>query len=474
MNLRCLFLVLVVLLRAWTPARAQATLQDFGYQHMRVNNALPSGHRPLLVIVADFAGDPVLAHDRNYYDQLTFDLFSSLSVNGYFLENSLGRFYWSRAGQGTIGPVPFTAQERDEIRLDDAAGISRVITKAATWSGFSFDPFDANSDGMITDDELAILIFSNDIDSPGASRSIDPSGCLRPPGSAVNVCCVVAIAFHETTTPQGGSTQYFEDVLHELSHSLGAVDLYYGPDAGACLSNGLTAMSCSRNVPLHLDPWHKMQLGWVEPRIRSLRAGGVETLPIPQLGQPDAPVILYDPQFGTSDFFMIEYRSKSVPSYAGYDTGVASEGLAIWYIKQDQNHDPVEFPNDIPKVVIHRGAPGLDRAGSVLWKSGETTPHLNWLYAPNMPSKIVVRPFNAGDSAITFEWLWEGEMWVDFNYFGPEFGTFGSPFNTVAEGVNAVPWGGTLQIKAGSSTERPSIAKRMVIQAYGGSVTIGR
>ncbi|MCS6923985.1 MAG: zinc-dependent metalloprotease [Fimbriimonadales bacterium] len=70
------------------------------------------------------------------------------------------------------------------------------------------------------------------------------------------------------------------------------------------------------------------------------------------------------------------------------------------------------------------------------------------------------------------------DIWVQFGYSGTERGTFTEPFNTVAEGAGAItdhqplvlP---TLYIKAGSSTERPLVAKRMRIEACGGTVRIG-
>jgi hypothetical protein len=73
------------------------------------------------------------------------------------------------------------------------------------------------------------------------------------------------------------------------------------------------------------------------------------------------------------------------------------------------------------------------------------------------------------------------DIWVDFGYSGTEQGTFARPFNTVIEGVNAIttfvdtavlefP---TLYIKAGSRNERPTISKRMRIEACGGTVRIG-
>ena len=109
----------------------------------------------------------------------------------------------------------------------------------------------------------------------------------------------------------------------------------------------------------------------------------------------------------------------------------------------------------------------------MLWTSGTTTPALRWSDGAVTRAKIAVRPFAAGDGSIVFEWLNEEERWVDFAFLGFENGSFFNPFNTLAEGVAAVPYGGFLNIKSGSRFETASISKRMTIQAIGGPVTIG-
>lgn len=65
--------------------------------------------------------------------------------------------------------------------------------------------------------------------------------------------------------------------------------------------------------------------------------------------------------------------------------------------------------------------------------------------------------------------------WVDFAYTGAEeLGTFAAPFNTLAEGITAIPAGGLLKIKAGTTSARPTIAKAMTLSSYGGPVIIGQ
>ena len=44
-------------------------------------------------------------------------------------------------------------------------------------------------------------------------------------------------------------------------------------------------------------------------------------------------------------------------------------------------------------------------------------------------------------------------IWVDFSYAGAEFGTESQPYNTLAEAINAVSSGGTVKIKASTTSK---------------------
>lgn len=68
--------------------------------------------------------------------------------------------------------------------------------------------------------------------------------------------------------------------------------------------------------------------------------------------------------------------------------------------------------------------------------------------------------------------------WVDFSYPGePSFnetGLFYTPFNTLAEAVNAASVGCTINLKTGSRAEAITITKQLQLEAYYGPVTIGQ
>ena len=68
-----------------------------------------------------------------------------------------------------------------------------------------------------------------------------------------------------------------------------------------------------------------------------------------------------------------------------------------------------------------------------------------------------------------------GPVFVDFNYIGSvQNGTYLYPFKTLAQGTNAVSYGGTVFIiTGGSSLETMTISKPMTITASDGAATIG-
>ena len=69
-----------------------------------------------------------------------------------------------------------------------------------------------------------------------------------------------------------------------------------------------------------------------------------------------------------------------------------------------------------------------------------------------------------------------GPIYVNFNYTGLlQFGTYVFPFATLAQGVGAVPVGGTIVLEGpGTSAETMKLSKAMRLTAIAGASTIGR
>lgn len=623
-------------------ATSAPVLEDFGYNQRKLHGQEARGARPMLVIVATFDTAPPLAHPLAYYDDMVFNFFNTNSINGYVLENSNARFFWTRANTGLVALTNLPVTQIRTNFPSDEAWISNVITQTMIRGIFDFAPFDADLNGFVQPGEMGILIISND-------PTITDRGTVPNSGSGANRTTQVIKAGASSVAVQmdypGGATLLSDNVgfnvaAHEAGHLLGALDLY--GSQGVTVGQNLS-LYCNRDFGLapvlkfndiyHMDPWHKMWLGWAEPRIQSLRTGGVISLPATQATDTNAPVVLYDPlKFGTTnEYFMLEYRTQSSTNGSSFDRNVAGNGLVIWHVVLDADkspflittpdagpyvgqagwfrcekcqglyygdqgstegpcpedgakhyHDPYAdnnmmmissvsgssrqtgwkwckkcmslffgpnqassfcantsggvthdsagsgdyslvigelsapgqhgwkwcskcqslffspnqtdsncpkdglqhngssssdyavVPSHYHRSVFTAGAPDLTQGGNLVWGSGMTTPYLKWLDGTTTATKLFVRPFSPGDSFITIEWITDGDVWVDFLYAGTESGSFTQPFNTFAEGKVAVPHGGTLHIKSGTTNETTSVSKRMKIQAYGGPVTIGR
>jgi M6 family metalloprotease-like protein len=419
-----LWIVLITFAPILSPALLAQSLTDFGYRRMTVGGTPASGGRPLVVVLQDFAGRTALNHPASYYDHLIFGTGSNpgnYSVNEFYRENSHGRFFWTRAGAGTYGPFNYAASQYDtETASKKTLKRLWLALQSLAGEGFDFTQYDANQDGKVTRNELSVLVVDNGTTTSAGNRPPDP-GCYKytnSSGKSVDVC-LDAIA-------NVGHRGSFTSFAHELSHQLGTIEMY-GTSGnenasytlmGATIFPGLDDMRT-----FHLDPWHKMMLGWIEPKIRSLDSDGGATLQAAQLANADSALILYSPAKGTKEFYLLEFRTTARAGGARYDANLNGAGivagpqfgLVIWHIKtkglggEDVNSD-VEildaydvagakmisaFMNGAPNFARGQGGPWI-MSGPI---AGGVVPYwLQWLDGLGRPVKVRVGPItNSGD-----------------------------------------------------------------------------
>ena len=492
----CLVPLAVACLCQMQPLRA-ATLTDFGYQNWNVNGKLASGSRPLLVILVNVAASS-LPQSISYYSNLVSNAAQTPSMNGFYQASSDGGFSLARGGAISL-TIPITenfsvysnaypAFIREEVYA------SNIVARAMLSGEFDFASYDANHDGHITPDELAIMIVTSDVGWQGGGARNSPT--VTVPG----------LSYDWGSGPNNanpnlaliGEAVPFIVWCEELEETWGAKDIYAHTqltnNADDCLSMTLSPQSCYYDTSsligsyYYLDAWNRMELGWCQPRIYSLTAGGIATISAAQAGDPTSPIILYDPAQGPGEFFILEYRTSTNSVYGpGYDRDVGNDqgdpvtyGLVIWHVQLDANYNLtiVTTPNGITNTtsIWSENSPDLIPGPvPVLWGSNTTTPNLKWIDGTQTLTTIHVRPFNLGDNAITVEWLSAEDTWVNFTYTGsPQSGTFANPYNSMTAGLAAVSYGGTLHLKTGSSAETPVITKRMNIVGYNGPATIGQ
>ncbi|UCC97394.1 MAG: hypothetical protein JSW66_16305, partial [Phycisphaerales bacterium] len=329
--------------------------------------------RRVLVILWDphRAGHP--APSRNAIDNLICG--SKPSVSDYFWENSGGRFsmecvgvlgwfnankpashYWGPKDQEDLpedrnnnglldpgedlnsngvldGPDGIMQPDEDtngngklDYDLDGNGWISGHVEKWAEAIGkadpvFDFKAYDINHDGVLNPSELGIQIVIPQNDTFGTNRYA--AGREQPWEPLV----VDGVRIEWISEAYIGSPPSAGLVAHELAHLLlGAGDMYvyyFQP----YMAGPYSLMDDSPSNPPHLDPFHKLKVGWLLPRIVTssgwYRIRNIET-------SSDA-LILYDPDRGQKEYYIIENRWRG----NSYDQYLPDSGLAVWHIIED-------------------------------------------------------------------------------------------------------------------------------------------
>jgi hypothetical protein len=142
--------------------------------------------------------------------------------------------------------------------------------------------------------------------------------------------------------------------------------------------------------------------------------------------------------------------------------------------------DDAQMNSNYPLVRLSDGSGNVYYARTYNWSStgvmtGSRVVSTRFTVPVSVPPgqySLVVVANGISSNPVSFS----GPVWVDFNYGGAlQFGSFNFPYKTLAQGVSAVPSGGTIKIKtAGSTAETMTISNAMTIVAVGGPATIGQ
>ncbi|MGV0811025.1 hypothetical protein ABQF34_03640 [Mycolicibacterium boenickei] len=362
------------------PEAGAPSLSDFGHGTMLTDGKPASGSRPLILILAEYsdndAGDFPTFDSLHFYDNIdrmgyyfflgfgrdprppfsTSDPVNPASLHAYFKECSLGRFELVPGAR--LGPMQmgdFAPDPGPEKRFQ------RIIKKAIAEENMALFWFsDDDGDNRITSSEAVVLIFENIKGAQPANRGNDPvQFTMDLPSGTVTRTVHVSVAGAGPLTP-------FYQIAHEVSHCFGTIDMYNSGAGNTLLTlmGGYPFFSNDQGI-VHLDAWHKLALGWCEPRRRRLDAPGDEAL-LP-VGSPAAPIILWHPQRSASEYFIVEWRQRSSTVDLAYEASLPDDGALIWRVK-----------SDAPTPATHLGSPDLTVGGNGVWKAGATTPPLTW------------------------------------------------------------------------------------------------
>jgi M6 family metalloprotease-like protein len=235
-----------------------------------------------------------------------------------------------------------------------------ILARAAALGGMRFSDLDADHDGSVGSDELVVVIVENIVPLLPANRISAPI-VVSDPGGTTTVSVAVAFA--------GPSTPFFQ-IAHETMHSLGTKDLY-GSGNDMLTTMGAYSFDSDDQASVGLDAWHKLVLGWIEPRVYQVQASAGAAIDFDRLNRTNGSVLFWDPSHGPGEFFLLERRASVDQEEPAplYDANVADTGVVIWHVASPSS--------GAPKIAAC-GAPSLAVGGNSMWKSGALSPTLAW------------------------------------------------------------------------------------------------
>ncbi|MGH3975604.1 MAG: hypothetical protein ACRDS9_20070, partial [Pseudonocardiaceae bacterium] len=301
------------------------------------------GQRPVLTILWD-------AHRPGHDNDITpaeLDLAMDRTTD-FYLANSGGRFQPTSAG--VLGPYDALQDEataywnhpEDICQFGYDSGPTHRRSEAVTLADDDFDyaQYDNNSDGKVTPDELAIVVAYKEV--PDADEGDLQFGQAR--ASLKAQTCPTSQPLVLDGVEITDVVDWFVDrpsedwivLAHELTHQmLGLDDLYYYSPLNETMAHRVhtrsLAGSLSKGRTPHLDPVHKLALGWVTPQ--TVLKSGKRSLVDAKLGE----TVDVLPRWNSTrrdEYLILENRQENL-GWGQYDDDLGGSGMLVWHVAED-------------------------------------------------------------------------------------------------------------------------------------------
>ena len=344
---------------------------------------------PLLVVYGTFpdvAEMPGISASTIAQD--IFPIGTSQTVADYFSSASGGRlkFVPAQESQGTandgVVQVSLGANATFEglFGTGGFAAQGRAVVQAAD-PFVNFSSFDANGDGNITPNELAILSIKT---STVATENCGvTAGIAAGSNDGVNLGTA---GWSDTVTLSNQMT-----IAHELAH------LVLGTKDNSYISGSFDILGPTCGAP-RFDFWlpntyNELHWGWTTPTVVS--HDGYYNV------SPGSPYLLYDPTRGTNDYFLVENREAGT-----YDAQRSDSGLVIWQV-QDNQWGTARGAFELMRPGTSTPTPNNYGGSSTdAWDAGDiATPQraMTGPWADGTPAKVAVRAIgNSGGVMRTY------------------------------------------------------------------------
>ena len=283
------------------------------------------------------------------YQNLLFDQNDAGTMTDYYTEISYGNFLLDGETGGWY-QSSFTQSEAVNQVKSYVSNIAALADADFNYGLYDNDgpdniPNSGDDDGFV---DGLVVVYPGCLDgdnnlwahqsSLGSSQYI--TNDLAPDGQ--NIIVDTYMVCPELSAGQGQSCNtdlifQMGTFAHEFGHVLGLPDLYDrdsndGDSEGVgewCLMASANWLGNNGDTPAHMSAWCKIEMGWIVPTIASSYE---EAVPIAELATSPTAIKVWEDDYRSSRYFLIENRQKT-----GFDTGLNGEGLLIYHINDNRS-----------------------------------------------------------------------------------------------------------------------------------------
>ena len=299
------------------------------------------GTKKVLCILMDFTDRPFSQAQNGFDDLMNQAGYNANSAQGsvkdYYMENSYGQLNLEITVVG-----PYTADYNMAYYGADILGANgnrvgdvrpqELITEAVQKADPYVDYADYDNDGDGYVDILHVIFAGYGQEAGGVTDAIWSHKWQIPEIQLDNKLISTYSCSPELKGNSGSEITTIGVVCHELGHVLGAAD-FYGSNSFSGSGdwdlmangswNGAWFLNATGSCPAHINPYQKIQFGWITPQ--TLTAGTpVSNMP-PAATDPDVYKIMAN--IDDDEHYLLENRQQT-----GFDTWLPGHGLLIWHI----------------------------------------------------------------------------------------------------------------------------------------------
>jgi hypothetical protein len=159
---------------------------------------------------------------------------------------------------------------------------------------------------------------------------------------------------------------------------------------------------CAGGAAVHLDPWAKMKLGWLQPHVVT----GDGWYSLNDVERSPQALIVHDPARGTKDYFILENRW---PGTSHEQNPYTHAGLVVWRIEEKHDNPNADWGREtIDRIWAQGEPPKASRTpdqcpGNGISVFKGNTPGVSYALTPtSSPGKLVWRDGTSSNIALWF------------------------------------------------------------------------